>query len=263
MLNDEKNKINYLILSTSRTGSNWLVDLLNFHPHIKAFEEVFNEEPLIEHLKNSNPNLLPPVRYYDFKQSSHNRRPWVTFEYMNELKKTSEEKHAIGFKIMYGQLVRCSEIILKIIWDRYRIIHLIRKNLLDVIISRELAIINKIWHTTKNIEQRKVFLDTKTLYSKLEKDRKQVSKVKLFLTLLPNPVIQVSYEELRADTQATVDNMVQFLNCNALKVAYNSKYKKINPKYHWESIENYDEVYEALKNTKFAYLLDEGRKTES
>lgn len=248
----------FLVLSTSRTGSNWLIDLLNSHPEIRAFEEVFIFQNTNNQIKVAVPDLLPTRRFYEFQHSTSLSRPWATFKYIDELYEEGKSSQAVGYKLMYGQLKRLPEILWKLLSDRYRIIHLMRQNLLDSILSRELAKQRKLWHSTKNVEVKKVRLDPQQLLSSLQRDERQVQRIRQIFRWLPVPILEVFYEQLRENTETTLESIAQFLNVSHTDIQYNSHFTKINSAKHWESIENYDEVMSTLENTR--YLIHLQRK---
>ncbi len=250
-------KTNFIVLATSRTGSNWLIELLNSCSQIRAFEEIFINKTLDEQLKDSDPALLPAVRFYDYRQSVSYKRPRITFKYLNMLDKMYQGYNGVGFKLMYGQLKKQPEIILKVIWDQYKIIHLTR-NYLDVLLSREFAKRRGIWHskikTKSKISQ--VYLDPKLLLENLEKEEKQNKHISLLLRLIPVPVLNIYYEDLCKNTKFVLAEMQDFLTLSDSDFNYNNSFVRLNIGYHWQKIENYDAVRQALAGTKFYDLID-------
>jgi LPS sulfotransferase NodH len=126
-------KPKFCVITTPRSGSTWLATLLDSHPQIKSFEE-----PFIWRADRPNWTDQEFPTYYDYKTSVHQKSIFTLFKYLDILNsyKSETDFNIIGFKIMYNQIQENPEVMVKLLLDKYRIIHLIRQNYLDVIISR-------------------------------------------------------------------------------------------------------------------------------
>lgn len=173
------------------------------------------------------------------------------------LNKIGQGHSVVGFKLMYGQLRKQPEILLKVIWDQYKIIHLAR-NYLDVLVSREFAKRRGIWHSRIKVKSAvsKVYLNPELLLKNLEMEEKQNKQIRLLLRLLPVPVFDIYYEDLCKNTEFVLTDVKNFLSLSDSDYNYKSGFVRLNKGCHWQKIENYEEVKHALAKTKYYKLLD-------
>jgi hypothetical protein len=119
-LNRRDNYQRFIILSRSRTGSNLLISYLNSHPNILAENEIF------QRLQGKDYQKILTQTF----------RPYP------------ERIRAVGFKIFYYHPVDVENCLL---WDdliamkNLHIIHLKRRNILRVLVSRKIAARSKSW----------------------------------------------------------------------------------------------------------------------
>lgn len=254
----EKNK--FCVITTQRTGSTWLIDLIDSHPQIKAFEEAFIEVNRKSLVPDKNKRLWTDkvfIPYDEYRKSSSTVRPWLLFKYLDILETYQSEPHdTIGFKIMYNQIQRYPEFLLKIILDKYRVIHLVRRNHIDVLISKAVARQYKVFHTINaNSGSKQVSLDTSSLIRKLDLYEKMYHLAQIGLNLMPIPVLEVSYESLVANQNIILSSIADFLQVDSTCKNFESELKKVNSGSYQEKIANYDEVYKTLENSKYVHLL--------
>jgi hypothetical protein len=230
------------------------MSLLHSHPQIGAYGEAFLDR--VPKLAWYNEAFLPGERFCQFRDSTRWIRPWSTFRYLESLIGSfSEEYEALGFKLMYRQLLRKPEILLKMILDRYKVIHLVRENHLDVRISS--LITRKLGkaHSNEETETPTVYIDPSLLVMRLRLRKSVVSTAHFVLRVLPLSVLKVTYESLRQETVETLSAVASFLSLDPY-AGYGSPFKKISTVPDSERIANYEEVRKALAGTKFEHLLD-------
>jgi LPS sulfotransferase NodH len=245
----------FCLLTTPRSGSTWFLSLLNSHPQIGAFGEAFLNKPANKSAWH-NLAFLPADRFCSFQQTNPAIRPWSTFQYMDMLVEEFFEGHqALGFKLMYRQLLKQVEILPKMVRDRYHIIHLVRENYLDVLISEEITRRRGEAHSNKEVESPSVYLKPSSLVRVLKAKKVRVDAARFVLRKLPLPVLEVAYESLLQDLEAMLCKTTDFLSVPSY-TGYESAFKKISSAPDWERIENYEEVREALVDTAFSSLLD-------
>ena len=248
----------FCVITTQRSGSTWLVDLLNKHAEVRAFSEIFLNKP--REVKPWNANLLPPIRFYEFRRSDDINwllRPFLTFKYLNLLNGFSEGKPLVGFKIMYNQLKRYPEVLLKLILDRYKLIHLVRTNYLDVLISAEYRMQKGRQHATTDSAMEKIRIDPSQLIAELRRREKETRFMRRFLTKLSLPLFEVTYENLKSDHNLTLNSIARFLSIGEnFSADVNSSLKRLNRGRHFEKIINYDEIRQVLEGTDFFEMLD-------
>ena len=248
------------MITTQRSGSTWFVELLDSHPDLLVFvDEVMIGK--IAHQRNwRDPRVIP---FYEYKKQNPNSvRPWSTFQYLNTLYDFPGEHKAIGFKVMYDQIAWNPEILVPIILNRFKIIHLVRENSLDILLSKKNAWKkeqreNNILHTTIEVKLPAVSLNTSSLLDKLSQQEAPVQKYEMLLKLFPNKVMTVQYDSLLQEKEKVLNSIAEFLNIKSSGISYKSDLKKISKKGYKEKIANYEEVAKLLEGTKFAKFLNE------
>lgn len=242
----------FCILTTQRSGSTWLSTILDSNPKVQGFRELFIDREFV--FPDSKLSTFLLYKSNDLAK----KRPQITFKYLGEIDNYIENKEAIGFKLMYDQLLDYPEIILKLIQEKYKIIHLVRENYLDAIISSKIKDEQGIVHTKVKIEPKEIYLEPSWLVKRLNKQAMKIKIAHLFLNLMPNQVLNITYNDLRTNQEKTLSSISDFLELSLSdEDQFKSELKKSNNKSHREIIENYAEVNSALAGTKFFPLLNQ------
>jgi hypothetical protein len=130
----------FVILARQRSGSTWLADLLNSHPHVVTFAELFHSDawgnPVIGGAKE--------IRYWNSWDALHApaagraERIRRYFQYLDEVVFCPRDGiEATGFKLMYNQAISAFAIPAYLKLRGVRLIHLVRRNYLDGILSAD------------------------------------------------------------------------------------------------------------------------------
>ena len=251
MINKSKVTQKFCILTTQRSGSTWLSTILDSNAKIQGFRELFIDREFV----------FPDSKLDTFilykKNNAGKKRPRITFNYLSKLDDYAEAREAIGFKLMYDQLIDYPEIIVKLIQEKYKIIHLVRENYLDAIISSKIKDEQGIVHTKVKIEPKEVYLEPMWLIKRLNKQAMKIKTASIILSLLPNKVLNITYNDLRVNQEKTLSSISNFLELSlSQEDQFKSELKKSNNKSHRQIIKNYDEVNLALAETKFFPLLN-------
>lgn len=246
-------KSKFCVITTGRSGSTWLRSLLDSHPQIRMFGEPF----LWRKEKRGWPDE-EFLRYYDYRQANATLRPWVMFKYLDNLEHYQSVPHdTIGFKMMYIQIIKDPEFLFKIIQDKYRVIHLARRNHLDVLISKTVGKQYNVFHVNNSDSKtRKVTLNTASLVRTLDIYEAMYRVAKTFLKFSPLEVMEVQYESLKADPETNLGAIADFLGVDSNKIVTQSNYKKVNPGSYADKITNYEEVVKTLEKSKYAHFLN-------
>lgn len=213
----------FIILSRSRTGSNLFVSLLHNHPNVICSTEILGR----------------------IGNDSEKRRIDSFF-----CKKKTKIK-AVGFKIFYYHPVDKEN---SNVWEtlngykKLKVIHLTRNNILETIVSREIAIKSKRWVQLKESREYnfKLRLDPKLV---LEEINRTLNYQKEFRDKFKNHQIkEVTYEELVLNRFSVLKETFQFLGLKTHKS--NTNLIKQNNKRLSDVLENYDEVINYLEKAK-------------
>ena len=239
----------FVVLTTSRTGSTWLIDLLN-RGGVEAHGELFL----------SQSRLSPPLvgradykRFVDDYRSSRLLRAWRVASYLDGLYAPAR---TVGFKLMYGQLRRHPGVAIYLVTRRVHILHLIRQNLLDVVVSEELARATGASHVRADVVQEvpRVLLEPTGLVRRLDRRRRAVAIASRILKLSPCRSIEISYERLLSGP-AELQRIWAFIGVPFSVEPPTSGLYKRGPASHRDAIENYTEVRDVLAGTQYAAML--------
>lgn len=238
---------NFVIVAGKRTGSTFLQEALSNHPDIKCYDEMFiirgsksgkrRGQYLYKHMKKEHK--------YDIKQ------------YINWIHNTKPNK-SVGFRLMYPQDThwKALDVVLR---SKIPVIHLVRENLLSMVLSRQ----------TKGIfEVEKIHFNPKTIINEMKLNEKRQQEYfnklkshKKLLTLKYEEIIGRTEGErgetkkfgafnLKSDMYTYVPMEVSKKICNFLDVEpmelYSNVTKKNSPN-PWDYIKNKDEIKAVLK----------------
>ncbi|MCC0177428.1 sulfotransferase domain-containing protein [Waterburya agarophytonicola K14] len=248
-----KKKPKFCVITTPRSGSTWLATLLDSHPKIKSFEE-----PFIWRADRPNWTDKQFPTYYDYKTNANKKSIFTAFKYLDILDsyKSDTNFDIIGFKIMYNQIQENPEIMLKLLLDNYRIIHLIRQNYLDVIISRAAKNQHHIAHSnTVQSKTRQVTIDTSYLIKDLDRCTRNNKLFSSLLKIMPLSVLEITYESMQEDYNQVLCSVAEFLEVSSDSITFKSELKRINQGKYSDKIANYDEVLETLSGSSYTKFL--------
>lgn len=248
----------FVIFATQRTGSNWLMSMLDHHPSIAAYDELL--EGTGSDWGRQDVEFFEP---YYARHRKHNypfsRARWL-FRYLNESYSPQRGTGAIGMKLMYNQLWRNPLVLIYMVRHRVRVIHLVRKNRLDILLSKETAEARQRYHAWQDeaVETSTVTLDPDNVISRLTILDLGVRIARCMLMLLPIRHCDVSYEQLMVDP-SLVSDILAFLKVRNQPESFTltSSFRKLNTHSKTDIIENYVEIERALKGTRFERFLTE------
>lgn len=249
--------MNFILLSTQRSGSTWVIDMLNSHPQIKSYSEL-----LLENAEGKPKWGGEKDNFFfnNFLKLNGNPKSKDTIHtllnnYLDSIYSVGNQNLSIGFKLMYGQAGEYPVLSDYIISRKLNIIHLIRRNIIDIIISKELAHKRDIYHSKKEVNNDiSIKINTKELISRIEWEENQVLKAKKRFSSLKVPYLEIYYEDL-LNEQRNFHKVLNFLKLKEPYPELNSPLKRLNKQSYSESISNYNEVKEILKNTKYESFI--------
>jgi LPS sulfotransferase NodH len=237
----------FAVLSTQRCGSGWLIDVLNHHPEIDAAGELFRRENDGTYgAQIAEPYHLSPESRYSWTG------PW------RFVARIARHPGRPVFKLMYDQARANPAALAYLLLRRQPIIHLVRENQLDVLISWEIVQQQTgTWHlqdprqdVARDI---RIVLDPGSLIAWLDDRYRRMAQARRLLTVLRHPHLEVSYEAM-VQVPKTFDQIWSFLGVRA--VTPETRQRKIRQQTHREVITNYAEVEKVLRETPYARLLE-------
>lgn len=226
-------KNRFILLTTQRSGSTYLTELLDSHPDIHMAQELFK-------LPKEGRNAV-----LDGYTLGDDIGHFLDRFYESRL----EKKKAAGFKLMYDQLQSFPQILDYIKKQKVRLIILVRDNLLDVAVSRFFARKSQIYHSETAIEHQPICIDIPLLHQELQKIAAANTHNARLTAQLPH-CLTVSYEALVKHQEETLRTIQEFLQVRKEPKLSCSLIKIINKDLQ-QSISNYPVVYKSLKFTPF------------
>jgi LPS sulfotransferase NodH len=196
----------FVVLGRSRVGSNLLRSLLNAHPHILTYGEVFRDTNDLDwdhsgYFQNEGTRTLigrDPVRFVETRL----------------LGRYPRSVRAVGFKLFYYHAREGAQ---AGIWPwleqrrSIKVIHLKRENLLQTHVSRKRAAMTGRWVNTSGEPDKivKLQLDYDEVVADFEQTRKWESDCDR--TFAAHPMLQVQYEQLASDFVSEARRLESFL----------------------------------------------------
>ncbi len=229
------------------------MSVLNRLEGVSAQGELFLPRPRSPDRRWDSDFSIP--RYVESTSRYGRVRPFSVFGYLTALYGGGG---AVGFKLMYSQLRRYPEILLYLMRKRIRVVHLVRRNHLDVLIS--FAVKNEIGKAhILSAEDRpadvKVELDTRTLVRNLRKLELKHSVGRTVLRIGRLKHIEIAYEDLVSDAEQ-FERVRAFLGVSPDEGVPESNILKTRTGRQQQVVANYDDVRAVLRGTRFAALLD-------
>ncbi|MDY7021865.1 MAG: hypothetical protein SWJ54_10980 [Cyanobacteriota bacterium] len=262
----------HFIFTGSRSGSNYLVNLLNTHPQITNYGEVLGKWTLLYKLHSrfglGGKSTLDYLNYiYTSKLFFTGAQIYSLIAHLRtgqtiNFKQWSQVK-TIGVKDFFMNLSGDQSYLWSFFKedDQILIINLYRENLLKKHISLVKMSSTKII-SSRDLNSKhqlsKLYVNIQELLETLERGYTMLQKRMELLDALPKRrVLHIRYEDLFASASSQNyyrDLIFKFLGVEPIPVE--SDHKKLLSKELSDTVENYDEVYNALKDTKFAHYLN-------
>jgi LPS sulfotransferase NodH len=247
----------FVVLTTQRSGSSWLVDLLNHHPAVAAHAELFRvaDTTVPDYGAKEVPRFEVVVSRGNFSTSKV--LAGQRYVYLRGLERAHPGAQAVGFKLMYDQTRDHPGLMSLLVLRRARFIHLVRRDLLGGVLSFDRAEQRGRWryHEGDPIPDASVRADTSDLLRRLDEREREIERFRRTLRRLPSPVIEIAYEDLSERRDDMLQRVLRFLGVAPSKTELTSSLVRSAPARDSEGLENPDEVRAALMGTRFEWLV--------
>lgn len=256
----------FILLATQRTGSTWVQEMLNSHPGVKVYNEFF-----LRGAKGTpqwKPNDIEFANAFLEERArppkAVTRRYW-TVKFLDRIFDQPTVR-VVGFKLMYDQALYSPEVLLYAAVRRIAVIHLVRRNLLDVVVSSKLAEASGIYHIATDdraplyreaaaLTDLKIRLDPAEVIRTLTWLAREVRMVRAWLRMTRTPTCEVEYEELVA-APMLFGGILTFLGLeHGAASDLRSALQRRNTLPRAEVIENFAEIERSLSGTQFESFL--------
>ena len=223
----------FVVVSTARTGSNYLLAGLARAPSVRTYAEIF---------------------------ADHNRKPGVGFDrpFAILCRRQPRWVRTVGFKLFYHHLSE-DEWARFLTYDDFDVVHLLRRDRLRTLVSRDIAKHTNRWTSTGragSLVPRRIVLETGDLVERLERIERfeQLARRRL----AGRRVLEMHYEELTADPATKFDAIAAFLGITDMPQR-EIHLRRQNPEPLNALVANFDEIVELLAPTRFTSYVSESR----
>ena len=256
--------MNFIVLSTGRSGTNFLKELLNYQSDVFCAGEIFSHTLDNLYLKS---NILKQADLV--KQANISLKEWSNNE-TQLIKKYTDIKNFVdigcnnyinsvykGFKILYGQIKmgnnfneNFTEDFLNFLKEQnYKVILLERKNLFMRTLSLQMLKRKK----NDNAKNGKINFNVKKYLKKKNKGN-DADVYKNLLEAQNISLVYITYEDLLKNTKETLKTVIEFLKNNTneeVVLPLEFKNKKLNVFTLKDQLFNFDEIREKLKDDPY------------
>jgi LPS sulfotransferase NodH len=156
---------------------------------------------------------------------------------------------------MLDQAEKYPEVLDLLQQKRFKIIHIWRKNILKIYLSRVKAEQTGIYVSKKIVDRSKIHLDDELLITNLNNIKATQGKLLKLIESLRLEYFNIQYENLLTNREKELEKILEFLELDA-KFNLTTYLKKINPDNLVDIIDNYYEIEEILQGTEYENYLD-------
>ncbi len=241
----------FIIAATQRSGTTFFRYVLNQHPDLHIFDELF-----LDDLDNK-------IGFYQFWQKKIADDPRnLTYNYAFEILRTYLDNltadqsayKAVGIDIKYNQYFIIPWQMNLLARMGFKIIHVIRRNILKTLISDQLnkqaEQLGRNSHGTQSVNHVKVKLPAdQSIINELERRRNEIFEFRRHFT--PFDYLELYYEDFFSDENfssetlapAVIKRVCSFLGVSVPDTDLVTGLKKTNPDDLRDLISNYDELH--------------------
>ncbi|WAL61327.1 hypothetical protein [Thermocoleostomius sinensis] len=258
----------HIILTNGRSGSNYLVNLLNSHPHVINYGEVLGDWMLpyklhkrfklggnsvteyLDYIYSSKVFFYSAQTYSAFSRLRNQKQPRV--KHWNQIQSIGIKDFSINFQKRQLQsfFQHQSDIL---------VINLYRENALKRVLSRFVMRRTgtiKVEQNQGNVREKMYIPIDTVLHDLAIFEQETHDQFELISKLPARNVLNIRYEDLFESEQAQNhyrDRIFEFLNVEPVSVK--SSHRKILSDDLSTVVSNYEELYTALKETSFCKYL--------
>lgn len=227
---------NFVVLSSGRSGSTFLTQLLNCHPKVFSRGELLNREELRKH------KLLKGAQ----------RRTLSNYILARLLPPKVKVSHT-GFKLFNEQLEYSKLSLKELLRDLCSplLIILYRVNLLEAYVSLKIAFQTDVWYSEQETNQCSIVIDWRDFqqYVQTEKRRWRNS----ISSTEGMKKMYISFEELTACHKEVMERVFTFLKIEKCTLGVSSV--RQNPLPLAQKIKNYEEIMNKVETSGLSYTL--------
>ncbi len=235
-----------VLVCLPRTGSNYLLSTLGWHPQFKSFYELFHRDP-------EERTLFFDTQYQEGED------PIAFIELMKNYR-FKRRVRAVCFKLIYTQALHPE---FSAAWNyllqdpETSFLHLSRRNGLEQYLSWKTAFQSKVWVKTENEYPplERIHVDPQGCLHHLEQCEKQTAEMRDILP--PARTLEIEYESLVEEKIATLNQITSFLELRSRynrRLKQSTKIQRVGSPHH--RITNFEELKRFFSETKYASYFE-------
>jgi len=235
----------FLVITRGRSGSNFLVSMLESHPNLYLHYEIFLEEKLRTVSIQQMINSIGAIEYIKqcYRQRGYEEAIGCKILYYQLEPEYAERMKIPSISLVQGYLRRSCQI---------KVIHLKRRNKLKILTSVKLARLTRQWSLRADENPLSNKLQISLTPEECENEFLQIEgwEMKYDQLFQYHPLINVYYEDLIADIPLMTKQILDFLKVPYKPLTTNLKKQSNRPLS--EIITNYSELQAYFCNTRWA-----------
>lgn len=240
---------NIVIVSTQRSGTTWLMQVLSQVEIFRTYGEVFREINSDEF--GGDPALKPSKFYQEYKHSKKvSSEKYSCCEYVKEI--LTETGKVTVYKIMYDQIKRNLPMISLLRDKNTLVINIKRTDLFEIILSRFIAMNSGVFHSEKDVKLPQVHFDKSLFKRRLLIEQAKLSLGPLFVRFFSRNYSVFEYESLVRDFSPLSDLLAKYFpEENFTLDPRKTRWKKSKKTSKHNTVSNLDELRKHFKDASF------------
>ena len=239
----------FVIVGTPRTGTTLLLNGLQQHLEITAYSELMHPNDRARAIEH-------PIQRHDLSMYYSGQGDAIKFLKKQVYERSAESAKAVGFKL-HADFKQCrgtTDLLsrLKSEVTELRVIHIVRPNYLDALVSWEVALRTDIWSRPigSGPSERKISVRIEPAAATAAFDRQEKADELLFKTFNGPLYRRVLYPDLAGNFANEMSVLYEFLTVSPCIASPQIEKQTTRPLR--EIVENYDELAVAFSGTSFA-----------
>ncbi len=249
----------FILLNTHSSGTRLLLGALGSNLPLKCYKRAFELTTILDRFAFDRLGS----QFYKFRFASAKRqidyffdKKQVVNDFLQQIyTPPNSEVRAVGIRLLYEQADKHPEILEWALKNKVAIIHLIRQNTLKTVVYTEASFKRGLLHSTSRVEPVATLrLSPARLKAQLDRLTQQIETY--HIQLKSTRYLEVFYESLAANCETETRRVFEFLEINPIPpVMVDSM--PLNFASLESTIENYQEIKQALSGTTFEKFLNE------
>lgn len=236
----------FFIITSTRSGSTWLLTLLNGQPGIRAFGEIFfwaAVRPEFAWVAAGNPE-----RFFVRRKALGRTRLTALPRYLDEVEVQGGPCLAVGFKLIVSHLRQVPNLLVHLVARRYRLVLLVRENVFESTVSEIIANARNAYHGEAPPEEHPpIALDPAEIVRRVRTRRRGIRTMRLLQRVWPWPSTVIDYDDLVRNQSGTLEPVLRLLGSDAVPVLVESRLTRRVTRPYSEVIANAEDVFAALR----------------